>query len=127
MQRGTGSEGSSAQRQLLNAYGPTEVTVCATSSAALEGQQSRPPIGRPLNNTEVYVLDGQLQPVPTGWWESWAEGAGAWLSAAGSADCERFLPHPFSSQPGSRLYRTGDLARYLEDGQLEYRGRATSR
>ena len=118
---------SSAQRQLLNAYGPTEVTVCATSSAALEGQQSRPPIGRPLNNTEVYVLDGQLQPVPNGVvGELYVGGVGlarGYLQRA-ALTAERFLPHPFTSQPGSRLYRTGDLARYREDGQLEYRGRS---
>ena len=118
---------SSEQRQLLNAYGPTEVTVCATSSAALEGQQSRPPIGRPLNNTEVYVLDGQLQPVPNGVvGELYVGGVGlarGYLQRA-ALTAERFLPHPFTAQPGSRLYRTGDLARYREDGQLEYRGRS---
>jgi amino acid adenylation domain-containing protein len=117
---------SSEQRQLLNAYGPTEVTVCATSSAPLEGQ-SRPPIGRPLNNTEVYVLDGQMQPVPNGVvGELYVGGVGlarGYLQRP-ALTAERFLPHPFTAQPGSRLYRTGDLARYLEDGQLEYRGRS---
>ena len=120
---------SSEQRQLLNAYGPTEVTVCATSSAPLEGLegQSRPPIGRPLNNTEVYVLDGQLQPVPNGVvGELYVGGVGlarGYLQRP-ALTAERFLPHPFTAQPGSRLYRTGDLVRYWEDGQLEYRGRS---
>jgi amino acid adenylation domain-containing protein len=120
---------SSEQRQFLNAYGPTEVTVCATSSAPLEGLagHSRPPIGRPLKNTEVYVLDGQLQPVPNGVvGELYVGGVGlarGYLQRP-ALTAERFLPHPFAAEPGSRLYRTGDLARYLEDGQLEYRGRS---
>jgi amino acid adenylation domain-containing protein len=117
---------SSEQRQFLNAYGPTEVTVCATSSAALDGH-SRPSIGRPLANTEVYVLDGQLQPVPNGVvGELYVGGVGlarGYLQRP-ALTAERFLPHPFTAEPGSRLYRTGDLARYLEDGQLEYRGRS---
>ena len=118
---------SSAQRQLLNAYGPTEVTVCATQQRGVGGAAEPAADRRPLNNTEVYVLDGQLQPVPNGVvGELYVGGVGlarGYLQRA-ALTAERFLPHPFSSQPGSRLYRTGDLARYLEDGQLEYRGRS---
>ena len=72
------------------------------------------------------MLDGQLQPVPRVVGGLYVGGVGlarGYLQRA-ALTAERFLPHPFSSQPGSRLYRTGDLARYREDGQLEYRGRS---
>jgi amino acid adenylation domain-containing protein len=116
---------------LINNYGPTEATVVATSglvpALATGAQATRPPtIGRPIANTQVYLLDEQLQPVPPGNpGELYIGGVGV---AAGylrrpELTAERFLPHPWSAKPGARLYKTGDLARYLPDGQLEFLGR----
>ncbi len=113
------------RRRFLNAYGPTEVTVCATISDSLDGN-SRPPIGRPIANTEVHVLNADLRPVPIGVvGELYVGGVGlarGYLSRA-ALTAERFVPNSFSDQPGSRLYRTGDLVRYRHDGNLEYLGR----
>ncbi|HEX7771265.1 MAG TPA: amino acid adenylation domain-containing protein, partial [Pyrinomonadaceae bacterium] len=112
-------------RRFVNAYGPTEVTVCATISGALDGD-GRPPIGRAIANTQVHVLDRNLRPVPIGViGELYVGGIGlarGYLNRA-ALTAERFIPDPFSEQPGSRLYRTGDLARYWPDGNLEYIGR----
>ncbi len=112
-------------RRFLNAYGPTEVTVCATISDPLDGN-SRPPIGRPIANTEVHVLNADLTPVPIGVvGELYVSGVGLARGYLGRAalTAERFIPNPFSERPGSRLYRTGDLVRYRRDGNLEYTGR----
>ncbi len=113
-------------RLFVNAYGPTETTVCATLTPWDDGQRA-PLIGGPIANTQVYVLDAALQPVPVG-----VEGdlyvAGASL-ARGYLDqpaltAARFIPNPFATQPGARMYATGDRARFHADGRLEYRGRA---
>ncbi len=107
-----------------NHYGPTEYSVVATSS--IVNSELTPPIGRPIANSEVYVLDRTMKPVPIG-----VEGE-LYLSGAGlargyweqpSLTAERFLPNPFSKNEGGRLYRTGDLVRYLSNGELEFRGR----
>ncbi len=112
-------------RRFLNAYGPTEVTVCATISDALDGD-GRPPIGRAIANTQVHVLDADLKPVPIGVvGELYVGGVGlarGYLNRV-ALTAERFIPDPFSDQPGSRLYRTGDLGRYWSNGNLEYTGR----
>ncbi|HZI16901.1 MAG TPA: amino acid adenylation domain-containing protein, partial [Myxococcus sp.] len=115
------SEGHS----LLNAYGPTEVTVCATITPT-SVEAARPMIGRPWDNVQVYVLDGALQPVPVGVpGELYVGGVGLARGYQGqpALTAERFIPHPFSTGPGARLYRTGDRVRYRADGQLEFLGR----
>ena len=111
-------------RHLINAYGPTEVTVCATIAEQLD--LDRITIGRPMNNMQVYLLDPHLEPVPAGVpGELYVGGVGLARGYHCRPDltAERFIPHPFSTQPGERLYRTGDLARYLDDGQIEFLGR----
>src|SRR6185295_10782521 len=108
-----------------NLYGPTETTIWSTISKLERGERGVP-IGRPIANTEVYVLDQRGQVVPVGVaGELYIGGAGLargyWQRPELTA--ERFIPDPFSVAPGERLYRTGDLVRYLEDGELEYLGR----
>ncbi|HEY0604050.1 MAG TPA: amino acid adenylation domain-containing protein, partial [Herpetosiphonaceae bacterium] len=112
-------------RRFINGYGPTETTVCATLGM-LAPDAPTVSIGRPLANTQVYVLDGQLQPVPIGvTGELYIGGVGVARGYLHRPDltAERFLPDLFSPNPGARLYRTGDLARYRRDGTLEFMGR----
>ncbi|WPB73718.1 amino acid adenylation domain-containing protein [Archangium violaceum] len=114
-------------RTLLNAYGPTEVTICASISGPVDTE--RPTLGRPFPNVELFVLDGLMQPVPVGApGELYVGGVGLARGYLGRPEltAERFLPHPFSSAPGARLYRTGDRVRYLPDGQVEFLGRVDS-
>jgi amino acid adenylation domain-containing protein len=111
-------------------YGPTENSVITTAfrpagPADLEGCTSVP-LGYPIANTEVYVLDEHLQPVPVGvTGELYAGGDGLARGYLNRPEltAERFIRHPFRDEPGARLYRTGDLARYRPDGNLEFRGR----
>jgi amino acid adenylation domain-containing protein len=108
-----------------NLYGPTECTVDATI-AQIGPEDSRPTIGRPMANTQVYLLDPQLEPVPVGVRGELCIG-GLGVSRGylhrPALTAERFIPDPFGGEPGARLYRTGDLVRYLPDGKIEFLGR----
>jgi amino acid adenylation domain-containing protein/non-ribosomal peptide synthase protein (TIGR01720 family) len=120
-------------RRLINAYGPTEVTVCATMSEDLAGPLATPlatplapPIGRPVWNSQIHVLDACLRSCAAGvTGEIYIGGAGLARGyfARPELTAERFVANPFGAA-GTRLYRTGDLARWRPDGQLEFLGRA---
>ena len=114
---------------LMNAYGPTEcsddVTHWRTAVPPTEGV-TRLPIGRPVVNTQVYIVDSDQRPVPVAVrGELYVAGIGVGRGYASRPDltAERFVPNPFSDEPGTRMYRTGDLARYLPDGNIEFLGR----
>jgi acyl-coenzyme A synthetase/AMP-(fatty) acid ligase/aryl carrier-like protein len=110
-------------RSVLNAYGPTEASVCTTMFRCA-AEDRRPPIGRPLPNARAYVLDERMEPMPVGVaGELYIGGAGlarGYLLRPGLT-AERFVPSPFAT--GERLYRTGDLVRWRVDGELEFLGR----
>jgi non-ribosomal peptide synthetase component F len=113
--------------RLHNLYGPTEAAVDVTFwECQRHSEGATVPIGSPIANTQMYVLDASLEPVPIGVVGQLYIGGvglarGYWGRAALTA--ERFVPHPWSPRAGGRLYQTGDLARYEPDGRLEYRGR----
>jgi amino acid adenylation domain-containing protein len=113
-------------RQVFNLYGPSEDTTYSTVALMQKGTSELPSIGRPISNTQIYLLDSQFNPVPNG-----AEGE-LYISGAGLArgylnrpelTAEKFIRNRFSHEPGSRLYKTGDLAAYLPDGNLKFLGR----
>ena len=114
---------------LYNQYGPTEshVVTAFTLKGSPKDWPLLPPIGRPISNSQIYLLDNHLQLLPTG-----VPGE-LYIGGAGLARCylnrpelsaEKFIPNPFGRQPGGILYKTGDLARYLPDGNIEFLGRA---
>ncbi|MCP4655475.1 MAG: amino acid adenylation domain-containing protein, partial [bacterium] len=112
-------------RRFFNAYGPTETTICATV-AECEARVGKPPIGRPISNTRIVLLDGHLNPVPVGVpgeLHIGGTGLGRGYLHRPALTAERFIPNPFGAalgEPGSRLYKTGDLARTQSDGELEF-------
>jgi amino acid adenylation domain-containing protein len=111
--------------KMINAYGPTESTVCATISNSLTGVDN-PTIGSPIVNTRVYILDGSLEPAPVGVpGELYIAGEGlarGYLNRP-SLTSSRFVADSYGKIAGSRMYRTGDLARWRKDGTLEFLGR----
>lgn len=110
---------------LWNMYGPTETTVWSTIHRVTPGN-GPVPIGRPIANTQLYVLDPHQQPVPIGVpGELYIGGEGLSLGYCQRTDLtnEKFIPHPFSDDPQARVYRTGDQVRYRIDGTLEFLGR----
>ncbi|WP_405652581.1 amino acid adenylation domain-containing protein [Streptomyces sp. RK9] len=113
--------------RVINAYGPTETVITATvHEVGADGATGTVPLGRPLPGRTVYVLDETLRPVvPGGVGELYVGGAGVARGYAGRGGltAERFVPDPFTSEPGARLYRTGDLVRFDSAGALEFHGR----
>jgi amino acid adenylation domain-containing protein len=119
------------ETRIVNEYGPTETVVgCCIYEVTAEGPAAGPvPIGRPIANTQMYVLDARLCPVPPGVsGELYVGGTGVARGYVNrpALTAERFVPDPFSRETGARLYRTGDLGRHLPDGNLEFLGRYDS-
>jgi amino acid adenylation domain-containing protein len=114
--------------RVWNHYGPAETHVITAFDLSGDEQErtQHPPIGSPIANCWTYVLDREIQPVPVGvYGEIYLGGTGVgrgYLNRE-SLTAERFIPDPFSKQPGARAYRTGDLTRYLPDGNIEFLGR----
>lgn len=111
---------------LLNAYGPTECSDDVTHFPIyhpLPTAMVHTPIGRPINNMQLYILDRELQPLPIGAsGELYVGGVGVGRGYLNDLQrtADAFLANPFSSEPGARFYKTGDLARYLPDGNIEF-------
>jgi amino acid adenylation domain-containing protein len=119
-------QGAGLPFPLVNHYGPTESTVVATCMPVAAGTEADPTIGKPIQNTRVYVLDSSGQPVALGMpGELCIGGSGlarGYLNRPGLT-AGKFVPDPFSGEPGARLYRTGDLVRHLASGELAFIGR----
>ncbi|MCU7244372.1 MAG: amino acid adenylation domain-containing protein [Microcystis aeruginosa WS75] len=113
-------------KKVYNLYGPSEDTTYSTFSLVPKGHHGQPSIGRPIANTEVYILDSFKQPVPLG------TIGDLYIGGEGLARCylnqpeltaEKFISNPFSNEPNAKLYKTGDLARYLPEGNIDFLGR----
>jgi arthrofactin-type cyclic lipopeptide synthetase B len=123
-----------AQCEVINHYGPTETTIGSLTARVRMGEEEETkrgggalPIGRPISNTEIYILDRELTLAPVGArGELYIAGVGVTRGYIGRPDltAERFIPNLFSREGGERLYRTGDVCRYLSDGKIEFIGRA---
>ncbi|MDQ1592167.1 MAG: hypothetical protein QOG71_2794 [Pyrinomonadaceae bacterium] len=116
------------QTRLINEYGPTETVVGCCVYEVAEGDDARGAvsIGKPIANTEIYILDERMQPVAVNVaGEIYVGGCGLARGYLKRPDltAERFVPHPFAGEPGARLYKTGDSGRHRADGNLEYLGR----
>ncbi|BBY09260.1 hypothetical protein MNVI_45780 [Mycobacterium noviomagense] len=114
-----------ANRVMVNAYGPTETTMCVAISAPLTPGSGTPPIGSPVAGAALFVLDGWLRAVPAVWSVSCMWPVPGWRAGMGRAalTASRFVACPFGGA-GTRMYRTGDVVRWRADGQLDYLGRA---
>ena len=117
-----------APKHLLNGYGPTETTTFALTHEITQVTDVNRsiPLGKPIGNTQVYLLDEHQHPVPMGSvGEIVIAGEGVALEYLGQPELtkQRFLLNPFSQQPGARMYRSGDLGRRLADGTIEFLGR----
>jgi natural product biosynthesis luciferase-like monooxygenase protein/amino acid adenylation domain-containing protein len=111
---------------VTNLYGPSEDTTYSTCAELSAASEREPSIGRPIANTQAYILDQRLEPVAVGVaGELYLGGAGLARGYFGRPEltAEKFVPHPFAAESGARLYRTGDVARYRSDGELEFLGR----
>ena len=118
---------SRSNAKLHNLYGPTEAAVDVTYWECQTGTQlATVPIGRPVANTQIYILDGYLKPVPTGisgeLYIGGVQVARGYLNLPELTEAA-FVPDPFGDEPEARLYKTGDSARYLSDGNIEFLGR----
>ena len=115
--------------KLVNHYGPTESTVVTTGGEVLDqvGEKSRgPSIGKPIDNTRVYILDERLEPVNIGVDGELCvsgEGLARGYTRRAGLTAERFIPDPFAATPGERMYRTGDICRWTSAGEIEFIGR----
>ncbi|WP_338910436.1 non-ribosomal peptide synthase/polyketide synthase [Mycetohabitans rhizoxinica] len=118
--------GAGHRPRLLNVYGPTETTVTATVHEVTNAENNWRTIGRPIDNTRLYILDAHKQPVPLGaMGELYIGGVGVARGYLNRPEltAERFVRDPFTDEPNARMYKTGDVARYLPDGNLEFLGR----
>ena len=114
----------------INTYGPTEASICVTAFepkfGATDAIPENLPIGRPVANCRIFLLDQRLNPVPVGVpGELYIGGVCVAQGYHNRAEltAEKFIPDPFSNDPGARLYKTGDMARYLPSGEIEFLGR----
>ncbi|RYE99146.1 MAG: amino acid adenylation domain-containing protein, partial [Oxalobacteraceae bacterium] len=115
-----------AQMAVFNAYGPTESTIWASTHRCDSALLTTVPIGRPIDNARIYILDAEMNPVPPGvTGEIYIGGVGVARGYLNRPEltAQRFLNDPFVGTDGARMYRSGDLGRWLADGTIEYRGR----
>src|SRR5207253_179532 len=112
---------------LWNMYGPTETTIWSSVYRVVAGESGTVAIGRPIANTQMYILDSRMEPVPVGVaGELYIGGHGLARGYLNRPEltAEKFVDNPFASDRKTKLYRTGDLARYLSDGNISFLGRA---